>query len=90
MKYQVDQTLDGLKIQASVAPEQQAKLLEEFGKCASGTCSCPSKQYEKLASINVSQGTAGVNVELKAKPGENIDIEDIKRCLDHTANHLER
>jgi hypothetical protein len=90
MKYQVDQTSDGLKIEASVAPEQQAKLLEEFGKCASGTCSCPSTQYDKLASINVSEGTAGVSVELRAKPGENIDVKDIKQCLDHTANQLER
>jgi hypothetical protein len=39
---------------------------------------------------NISQGTAGVSVELKAKSGENIDVEDIKRCLDHTANQLER
>lgn len=90
MKYHVDQTVDGLKIEASVAPEQQAKLLEEFGKCASGTCSCPSTQYDKLASINVSHGANGVSVELKAKSGENIDVEDIKRCLDHTANQLEQ
>lgn len=90
MKYRVDPTGDGLEIKASVAPEQRAKLLEELGKCTSGTCSCPSTQYDKLASINVSQGTAGVSVELKAKPGESLDIEDVKRCLDHTANQLGR
>lgn len=90
MKYRVDQTVDGLKIEASVAPEQQAKLLEEFGKCTSGTCSCPSTQYDKLASISISHGDKGVSVELKSKPGENIDVEDIKRCLDHTAHRLEQ
>ena len=90
MKYHVDRTLEGLTIQASVAPGQQARLLEEFGKCASGACSCPSTQYEKLEAINISQGTTGVSVELKAKSGEDIDVEDIKRCLDHTANELER
>ncbi len=90
MRYQVDPTGDGLKVEASVAPEQQAKLLEELGKCASGTCSCPSTQYDKLASINVSPGAAGVSVELKAKSGERLDIEDVRRCLDHTADQLGR
>jgi len=90
MKYQVTQTSDGLEIEASVAPEQQAKLLEEFGKCAAGTCACPSTQYDKLASIQVSQGTEGVHVELKAKSGERIDVQDIERCLDHTAKQVDR
>lgn len=90
MKYQLDQTAEGLRIEACVVPEQQARLLEEFGKCAAGTCSCPSTQYDKLASIQVSQGAQGVSVDLKAKPGENIDVEDIQRCLDHTGALLER
>ena len=88
MKYQVSQTVSGLRIDATIPHEQQAKLLEEFSKCASGTCTCPSTQYDKLASIDVSQGDNGVKVELKAKAGESIDVDDIKRCLDHTANQI--
>ena len=86
MKYSVDQTSDGLRVYAAVPPEQQAKLLEEFGKCAAGTCSCPSTQYDKLASIDVKQTPDGVSVDLKAKSGESIDQDDIARCLNHTAN----
>lgn len=88
MEYKVDATANGLKVSATVPPEQQAKLLEEFGKCAAGTCSCPSTQYEKLASIEVKQTSEGVSVDLKAKTGENIDPDDIARCLDHTAGLL--
>ena len=90
MKYSVDQTSDGLRVNAAVPAEQQAKLLEEFGKCAAGTCSCPSAQYDKLASIDVKQTADGVSVDLKAKAGEVIDGEDIKRCLDFTAESMEK
>jgi hypothetical protein len=88
MKYSVTQTRDGLRVAAAVPAEQQAKLLEEFGKCANGTCSCPSTQYAKLASIDVKQTADGVSVDLTAKSGEVIDGDDIKRCLDFTAESL--
>lgn len=85
MKYSIDQDAGGLRVTATVPPEHQAKLLEEFGKCAAGTCSCPSTQYDKLAGIDVQQTPDGVQVGLKAKSGETIDPDDITRCLDHTA-----
>lgn len=90
MKYSVDQNGDGLRVNAAVPAEQQVKLLEEFGKCAAGTCSCPSTQYEKLASIDVKQTADGVSVDLKAKLGEVIDGDDIKKCLDFTAGLVEK
>lgn len=89
MKYQVDQTVDGLRVQANVRPDQQEQLLREFSNCAAGTCSCPSTQYEKLTSIEVEQTSDGVRVDLRARPGETIDVDDIKRCLDHTATKLD-
>lgn len=88
MKYDIKETAAGLAINAQVPPEQQAKLLEEFNKCASGTCSCPSTQYDKLAAIDVQQSAEGVNVALTVKAGEVIDKADIQRCLDHTAAHI--
>ncbi len=88
MKYSLDQTADGLRVSAVVPAEHQAKLLQAFGKCAAGTCTCPSTQYDKLASIDVQQAADGVTVDLKPKPGESIDQTDIARCLDHTANLL--
>jgi len=86
MKYSVNPTTTGLQVSAEVAPEHQSKLLQEFGKCAAGTCSCPSTQYEKLSDINVTQTPNGVSVELTAKSGETIDQSDIARCLEHTSN----
>ncbi|MEO8652771.1 MAG: hypothetical protein ABI409_01470 [Ramlibacter sp.] len=90
MEYHMEENADGLRIQATVPPEQQKKLLEEFSKCSSGTCSCPSTQYEKLESMQVSQDTAGVTVELRAKSGETLDAKDIWRCLDFTGDLIQK
>jgi hypothetical protein len=56
-----------------VGLEKQRELVEEFAKCAAGTCSCPTPQYEKVQSIDVSAQATGVTVNLKVKPGEAIE-----------------
>lgn len=85
MKHTVDQTTDGIRITAVASPEKQQALLEEFAKCAAGTCSCQTSQYDKVESIDVTAQEVGVTVTLKTKTGESIDVTDIERCLDHTA-----
>jgi aspartate/methionine/tyrosine aminotransferase len=85
MQHTVKPTEAGVRISAAARPEQQQALLEEFSKCASGTCSCPSPQYEKVESMTVTANAAGVTVDLTAKPGQALDMAEIERCLDHTA-----
>ena len=84
MSYRIDPTADGLHINVSTPADKQQALMEEFGKCASGNCACPSPQYDKLEAIAVQAGADGVQVELKAKAGEVLDAADIAKCLDHT------
>lgn len=88
MKHAIERTADGLRISASVAPEKQQALLDEFAKCAGGTCSCPTPQYDKLNSMVVSAQPSGVTVTLTTKPGEQIEVADIEACLDHTAREV--
>ena len=88
MKHSIEQTSEGLRINASVTPEKQNELLEEFAKCAGGTCSCPTPQYAKVQSIDVTGHATGVTVNLKIKPGEAIDVAVIEQCLDHTAKQI--
>lgn len=85
MDYKITEQQDGLHIDADVPPEAQQKLMVELAKCASGTCSCPSTQYDKMEKIDVVPGKGGVSIDLKAKSGETIDRADIERCLEHTA-----
>ena len=49
MKHTIEQTADGLRISAEAPQEKQKGLLDELAKCAAGTCSCPTPQYEKLS-----------------------------------------
>lgn len=85
MKHTVEQTTDGVRISAEAGPEKQNALLQEFAKCAAGTCSCPTPQYGKVESMDVTAQDSGVTVNLKIKPGQVIDVADIERCMDHTA-----
>lgn len=85
MKHTIEQTPDGLRISAEAPHDKQRRLLDELAKCAAGTCSCPTPQYEKLSAIDVKAEPSGVTVDLKGKPGEQIDGADIEKCLQHTA-----
>lgn len=89
MDYTITEKTGGLHIDASVPPEAQHKLMEELAKCAAGTCTCPSTQYDKLQNIQVEPDQNGVAIDLTAKPGETIDRADIERCLAHTARQVE-
>lgn len=88
MKHTIETTGEGLRISALVASEKQKELLEEFAKCAAGTCSCPTPQYGKVQSIDIKPQPAGVTVDLQVKPGEVIDVADIEQCLEHTARQI--
>ncbi len=88
MKHAIEQTSEGLRITAETPQDKQQGLLDELGKCAAGTCSCPSPQYEKLSAIDVSADANAVIVNLKVKPGEQVDRADIEKCLEHTARQV--
>lgn len=85
MKSTIEATCDGLTIRVEASPQKQAALLDELAKCAAGTCSCPTPQYDKLQPIDVDAQPTGLIVTLKAKPGEQIDVADIEKCLAHNA-----
>jgi hypothetical protein len=88
MKASIERTNDGLRIEAQVAEEKQAAILRELRKCASGACSCPTPQYERLSSIDVRIIESGIAVDLRVKPDEEVDVGDIERCLAHTASQV--
>ncbi len=85
MKHTVEQTADGLRISAEAPQDKQQGLQDELAKCAAGTCSCPTPQYGKLSAIDVKAESGGVTVDLKVNPREQIDMADIEKCLQHTA-----
>jgi hypothetical protein len=84
VKHSIETNPNGVTIRVEAPPEKQSALLEELAKCAAGTCTCPTPQYDKLQSIHIVPQATGVTVTLQANPGEQVNLVDIEHCLDHT------
>ncbi len=89
MKRIVKSSPDGLTIEVSELSGQQEQLLAEFQACQEGRCSCPTKEYEKLDSLNIEAARGKVHLNLKAKSGQVLDGSEILKCLDHTERKLD-
>lgn len=63
------------------------QLMKAFGECQSGQCSCPTDEYEKLASMEIEQGEDRIRLRLEPKPGESFDTSQIAACLDYTTSN---
>jgi uncharacterized protein (UPF0212 family) len=85
----VKSSSDGLTIEVSEISGQQEQLLAEFQACQEGRCSCPTKEYEKLDSLNIEAASGKVRLNLKAKSGQVLDGSEIQKCLDHTEKKLD-
>jgi hypothetical protein len=88
MKFDVTPTDQGLQVKATVSPKQAGKLMDEFAKCANGTCACRNAEYEKLDSMQVSNTEGGLILDLKAKAGQALDMGSVENCLEHTASQV--
>ncbi len=88
MKHTVTSKSDGLTIEVSEISEQQEQLLAEFQACREGRCSCPTDEYEKLDSLEISARTGKISLRLKAKKGQVFDSREIEKCLDHSESKL--
>ncbi len=83
-EYTIDATGATVAIEITAVGERQGELLEAFGECAEGRCSCPTDEYEKLASMDVQPGDDRIDIRLEAKPGTSLDTSEIEACLDYT------
>jgi hypothetical protein len=59
-----------------------------FEDCQAGRCSCPTHEYEKLASMDVEEAGNVILIRLQTKPREKIDTSEIAACLDYTTANL--
>ncbi len=88
-QYRVEEKGEGISIEVTEVAGRQHELLEAFGECQSGHCTCPTDEYEKLADMEVSPGPDDVVLRLKAKPGTKFDPGEIASCLDYTIAKVE-
>ena len=89
MKTKIESQENGVNIQVSDIASNSDEILGAFKECQEGKCSCPTNEYEKVESINVEQSNDGISLSVKAKDGEEIDMAEIEKCLEHTKNRFE-
>ena len=88
MNYSVHGDGSNVTITVDGVGSKQAALLKEFNECAEGRCTCPTTQYQKVASLQVTAAPNQIQITLKAKAGEQIEHSDINRCLEHTTRKV--
>lgn len=84
MRYEVNEHESEVEIHVSDAAGHTSELLRSMHACQTGSCGCPTDQYDKLAAMEVDEGADEVTVRLQPLPGEHLDAEQVKACLDYT------
>jgi hypothetical protein len=84
MKYEISEQGTTAEIRVQDAGNQRSSLLQALGECRSGSCGCPSDQYERLANLDVDATDHNVTLRLEPRPGQRLDPEQLCECLDHT------
>jgi hypothetical protein len=85
MKYKIESSKNGLSILIKSEADERENLLSNFELCQKGQCSCPTDEYKKLQSLNISSLDDELILNLKSKPNQVFDINEIKKCLDFTS-----
>ena len=88
MRHQIQNDGSTVVIELTDVGSQQDELLAAFAECQSGRCSCPTDEYEKVASMEVQPGEERVTLRLQPKPDTAFDSAQIAVCLDHTVDKV--
>lgn len=87
-RYQVEERASTVSIEVSEVSGKEHQLMQAFGECQIGRCSCPTDEYTKLAAMKVEQSADSIRIQLEPKPGERLDITEIAACLDYTTDKV--
>lgn len=64
--------------------EQEGHLLAAFAQCQQGQCSCPTDEYQKVESMDVTSEEGDIHIQLRPKEGTSFYISQLTACLDYT------
>lgn len=82
--YRIEKKTAGVEIELSDVGDKREALLSAFNDCAEGRCSCPTNEYDKVASMTVAGGEDRIEIKLEAKPESEFQVSEITHCLAHT------
>lgn len=84
--YRITNSGDGISVELTDIGDSQNELLAALGDCQSGSCSCPTNEYEKVEAMDLDPTEDGIAIRLHAKPGQEFDTEEIAICLEYTVS----
>ncbi len=90
MEAQIKKTENGIQIDVTDLEGKKDQLLEAFNECSEGHCTCPTQEYQKVESLDVSGSDEAIQLSIKAKAGEEIDTAEIEKCLDYTKKQVSK
>ncbi len=88
METQIKSTDHGIEIDVTDLEGKKDLLLEAFEECSEGRCTCPTKEYQKLEALEVTDSGDVIQLSLKAKPDQQIDTAEIEKCLEYTKKRV--
>ena len=68
--YRIQEDESGLSIELDGAGDKKEELVQTFGECQEGQCSCPTEEYKKLARMDVEQSGDVIKQRLEARAGK--------------------
>ncbi len=87
--YRIREDKTAVLIELTDVGVRKEQFLETFAECQAGRCACPTDEYGKLASMEVTAAGDSIRVRLETKPGEKLDAAQIETCLDYTTTKLQ-
>ncbi|MBF0263804.1 MAG: hypothetical protein HQL46_00910 [Gammaproteobacteria bacterium] len=84
MKYSIQKKKSDISINITDIGNKKSELIKQVQACQSGNCSCPSDEYNKVDSIQISDSKSDINIKIIAKDDNSIDENEIEKCLSHT------
>lgn len=88
-EYRIREQGTAVSIELTDVEGKQEELLEAFGECQTGQCSCPTDQYEHVAKMELDSDDQRITIRLEPVTGERFDAEEIAACLNYTIAQTE-
>lgn len=83
-EYRISEQGKAVSIELTDVEGKQDELLQAFGQCQTGQCSCPTNQYDKVAEMQLNSDEQQITIQLEPVNGEHFDTNEIAACLDYT------
>jgi hypothetical protein len=88
MEAKLKTTETGIEIDVTDLQGNKAELLEAFQECSEGRCTCPTQEYQKVETLEITDAENTIQLSITAKPDQKIDAAEIEKCLDYTKKRV--